>query len=75
MPEWLAALPQYRYGWLLFGALAVLPALVSGNMLVRATERRPLPWRAMVGNGLVLLASLALIVYAAMDLLDGLGPL
>ena len=71
MPEWLAALPQYRYGWFLFGALAVLPALVSGNMLVQALERRPLPWRAMVGNGAVLLASLALITYALRDLVAG----
>ena len=64
MPEWLTSLPQYRYGWLLFGILAILPALVSGNMLVHAAGHRPLPWKVVVGNGAVLLASLALIARA-----------
>ena len=75
MPDWLAwivDLPQYRYGWMLFGALATLPAVVSGNMLVHlAGLGRRAPWRPVAGNLLVLLASVAVIAAALWRLLYG----
>ena len=70
--EWVAGLPQYRHGWTLFGALAVLPALVSGNMLVHlAGLGRRAPWRPVAGNLLVLLACVALMANALWRLLRG----
>ena len=37
--NWIMSLPQYRYGLTVFGVFAILPALVSGNMLIHEIGR------------------------------------
>ena len=68
--EWIINLPHYRYGVTLFGMLAVLPALVSGNMLIHEVGRllaghEEADWKAVLMNLGVLVASVMLMVLAA----------
>lgn len=53
----------------LFGVLAVLPALVSGNMLIHEAERAwrgagSARWRMLAGNAGILIASVAVMAAA-----------
>ena len=67
--EWIINLPQYRYGLVLFGVLAILPALVSGNMLIHEAERllrgkKGASLRAVLVNAGILAVSVAVIAGA-----------
>ena len=67
--EWIMELPHYRYGVTLFGLIAVLPALVSGNMLIHEiirlqTGHEAASWQAVFMNAAVLLLCTGLIAAA-----------
>ena len=63
--EWVINLPHYRYGVALFGLVAVLPALVSGNMIHEVSQllsgSAEANWKAVLMNLGILAASVALI--------------
>ena len=67
--DWIINLPHYRYGLILFGVLAILPALVSGNMLIHETGRllqgrEGASWKAVFMNAVALIVSVAFITGA-----------
>ena len=67
--NWIISLPQYRYGWALFGLLAVILALISGNMLIHEAGRlwrrqRDASFRGVLMNAGILLVSVAAIAKA-----------
>ena len=67
--DWIINLPHYRYGITLFGVLAVLPALVSGNVLIHEIGRlrqgkRDAGWKPVLFNAVALIVSVAFIVGA-----------
>ena len=67
--DWIINLPQYRYGLTLFGVLAILPALVSGNMLIHEAGRlrrgkKDADWKAVFMNAIALIVSVAFIAGA-----------
>jgi len=68
---WITELPQYRYGWALFAVLAVLPALVSGNMLIHELDQwwrqRQLRARALLANAAILAVCLMVIMWAVLQ--------
>ena len=67
--EWIMDLPHYRFGVTLFGLVAVLPALVSGNMLLHEIGRlqaghEAASWKAVFMNAVVLSLCAGLVVAA-----------
>ena len=68
---WVTELSHYRYGLTLFATLAVLPALVSGNMLIHELDQwrrqRKLNVHALALNAIILAVSLTLIAGAILQ--------
>ena len=67
--DFIINLPHYRYGLILFGVLAILPALVSGNMLIHEAGRllqgrEGANWKAVFMNAVALIVSVAFITGA-----------
>ena len=67
----LIASPHYSYGWILLACLAILPAIVSANLvqqeITKLFSRRPDKQPdifALLVNVLILLISIAIITYA-----------
>jgi len=67
--DWIINLPHYRYGITLFGVMAILPALVSGNMLIHEVGRfrqgeKDADGKAVLFNAVALIVSVAFIAGA-----------
>lgn len=67
--DWIINLPQYRYGLTLFGLMAIIPALVSGNMLIHEVGRfrqgkKNADGKAVLFNAVALIVSVAFIAGA-----------
>lgn len=64
--DWIINLPQYRYGLTLFGLMAIVPALVSGNMLIHELGRlrqgkKDADGKAVLFNAVALIVSVVFI--------------
>ena len=67
--DWIINLPHYRYGLTLFGVLAILPGLVSANMLIHEAGqlwkgKKGASWKAVLMNAIALIVSVAFIAGA-----------